>query len=441
MRMPKFKIEESKDVIVTPSGLAMVGPLIAKTDLGARLDASVVTESTDPDISHSDVIFSYIGLLCQGKTAYEDIETSRNSIFYSMALGIETVPSCATMRQRMNYGSEQWKTIVAEESMHLLKQVHPVLTPCYKNLVPLDIDVSPFDNSKTKKENVSRTYKGFDGYAPIFAYAGQEGYLVNEQLRPGKTHCQKGTEKFLDKSIRNVKQLTEDPILVRLDSGNDAKANINVCLAPETRAEFIIKRNLRKESPETWLETAKEHGVHEKVRDGKDVYTGSVFWPVSGIADPVRIVFQVTERTIKADGQCLLIPDIEVETFWTSLQSSDEVVIELYHDHGTSEQFHSEIKTDIGLERFPSGKFSTNELILSLAGLAYNMLRLIGQESQKVDDAPVRKEVHRRRLRTVIQNLITMASKLVYHARQWVLKFGCEGAWLATFRRVYNAFG
>lgn len=33
-----------------------------------------------------------------------------------------------------------------------------------------------FDNSGTKKEGVSRTYKGTDGYAPIFAYMGQEGY-------------------------------------------------------------------------------------------------------------------------------------------------------------------------------------------------------------------------------------------------------------------------
>lgn len=44
--------------------------------------------------------------------------------------------------------------------------------------VPVDIDVTPFDNSKTKKEGVSRTYKGYDGYAPIMAYIGTEGYLV-----------------------------------------------------------------------------------------------------------------------------------------------------------------------------------------------------------------------------------------------------------------------
>ena len=39
-------------------------------------------------------------------------------------------------------------------------------------------------------------------------------------------------------------------------------------------------------------------------------------------------------------------------------------VINLYHEHGTSEQFHSEIKSDLGVERFPSCHFATNSLIL-----------------------------------------------------------------------------
>ena len=33
------------------------------------------------------------------------------------------------------------------------------------------------------------------------------------------------------------------------------------------------------------------------------------------------------------------------------------------------------------VERLPSGKFETNELVLELALIAYNLLRMIGQES------------------------------------------------------------
>ena len=52
------------------------------------------------------------------------------------------------------------------------------------------MDVSPFDNSGTKKEGVAWTYKEVDGYAPNFAYLGEEGYLIHCELREGKQHCQ-----------------------------------------------------------------------------------------------------------------------------------------------------------------------------------------------------------------------------------------------------------
>lgn len=57
--------------------------------------------------------------------------------------------------------------------------------------------VTPFDNSKTRKQGVSRTYKGCDGYAPIMAYMGTEGYLINCELCEGKQHYQKHTPEFL----------------------------------------------------------------------------------------------------------------------------------------------------------------------------------------------------------------------------------------------------
>ena len=45
------------------------------------------------------------------------------------------------------------------------------------------------DNSGTKKEWVSRTYQGVDGYTPIAAYLGNEGWCVALELRPGSQHC------------------------------------------------------------------------------------------------------------------------------------------------------------------------------------------------------------------------------------------------------------
>lgn len=142
------------------------------------------------------------------------------------------------------------------------------------------------------------------------------------------------------------------------------------------------------------------------------------------------------------------MPNVEVETYWTSLPDDPGTVVKLYQAHGTSEQFHSELKpvlseaegTDLDLERLPSGKFQTNELVLLLGMVAYNLLRLIGQESLQEVDAPIRKQVARRRVRSVMQDLVYLACRLVRHARCLRLSFGRHCPWFDTWRRVYYQF-
>ncbi len=131
---------------------------------------------------------------------------------------------------------------------------------------------------------------------------------------------------------------------------------------------------------------------------------------------------------------------MEVQVFFTTLRCSPWQVIKLYRDHATSEQFHSELKTDLNLERLPSGKFATNDLVLCAGLVAYNLPRAIGQISIQEPDAPLRNKVSRRRVKTVIENLIWLASRMVEHARQTKLRFGRHSPWFQTFQRIYPAF-
>ena len=138
-----------------------------------------------------------------------------------------------------------------------------------------------------------------------------------------------------------------------------------------------------------------------------------------------RRVVRLIERTTDRHGQPLLFPALELEGWWTNLHEASftpDALIALYQRRGTSEQYHSEFKTD--LERQPSGKFDTNALVLALAALAYNILRYIGQDTLVGPDAPIRKAVHRRRLRTVLQEMIYKAARLIRHGRRYVLRFG-----------------
>ena len=407
--MNHIKIEFTNERIVPASGLSVVGAILGKSDFVKRCNRMDVTPNrSQHQIKNGDILLTYIGMLCMGKPQYQAVhEMDDDQEFYKYALGItHSIPSEETLRQRMDDIGDSLRSRILAENVKMLHMNGIVPSKLPNGYVPVDIDVTPFDNSKTRKEGVSRTYKGYNGYAPIMAYIGTEGYLVNAQLREGKQHCQCGTPAFLRETIALCRQITDEPLLIRLDTGNDSA-------------------------------------------EGKTVYTGSDWKPVTYTTEDgveknvtIRTGCEIIERTIDKYGQFLLPSDIEANTWWTNTGMTDAEVIQNYHAHGECEQFHSEIKTDMDVERLPSGKFETNELVLELTMIDYNILRMIGQETIGGRGPKPRHKVHRRRLRTVIGNLIMLASHITTHARQVVMGLGRSNVWRHAFAsKIVSLYG
>ena len=89
------------------------------------------------------------------------------------------------------------------------------------------------------------------------------------------------------------------------------------------------------------------------------------------------------------------------------------------------------------LERLPSGKFATNALILTLGGLVYNFLRAIGQLGLVSGETPVRHAAKRRRIKTVMQELMYLAARVVRTGRRLKLVFSRHCPAFAAFQTVY----
>ena len=400
---------------------------------------------TCPDHANSACLRSYIGLLAEGRTAFDEIEMRRGDRLFRDGLGLAAVPSAPTMRQRLDGAAGAFDSPLRSANSRFLSGcMHGGVVTADGMRVPLDLDVSCQNNSGSHKEGVSWTYQDYDGFAPVFAYVGTEGWMLDNELRPGSQHCQNGTPEFLERCLKSVEQIGCGKVLVRMDSGNDSEENLRLLL---DRADFIVKRNLRKESLQGWLEQAREHGKAERPREGKTVWRGTQWYAIrdrDGEEAPVRLVFDVIERTILADGTRLLLPEIEVATWWTSLEKSSEAeVIELYHQHGTSEQFHSEFKGEIGLERLPSGKFATNTTVMLAGMITYNILRRIGRDALALPAGlvPLRAEISRRRVRKVIQDIIRLACKYIHTGRQAIVKLGVYCPWSGAFRALHAAYG
>jgi hypothetical protein len=378
--------------------------------------------------------------MLEGNNDFESTGEKRGNLFFKETFGLERVYAKETVRlylEKMALDADEIIVQLRESSANIISgaPLHGLWING-KRYLPVDIDTTAMDNSKSKKEGVSRTYRGFDGYHPIIAYVGKEGYILDSELRPGSQHCQKGAVEFIGSVKEQLKRIkASGRILFRMDSGNDSFDTLKAVTA-EKGHYCIIKRNKRRENDEKWLEKAKKHGKLLKSRKGKEIWIGTLeMHPEKKVEtlEGIKCVFEVIERTIDSKGNQLLISEIEVNSWWTNLNCEAEKVIELYRDHATSEQFHSELKHDMDIERFPSGKFAVNKIVLAVAMNAYNTLRLLGQKSIEKENG---KYFKRKRLRKVISDLICVAGKLVKHGRELIFKMNEKEPMQPIFMRM-----
>jgi len=414
-------------------GLILVGQIAKKAGLCAIRSSFVK--------SAGSVIAVMFGLMTEGKKDFESAGEKRGSLFFKEAFGLPNVYAKETVRLYIEKMASEVGEVIGqlrESSARIIREapLHGLWIngKCY---LPVDIDTVTMDNSKTKKEGVSRTYRGFDGYHPIMAYAGKEGYMLDCELRPGSQHCQKGTVSFIEgvqEQLRRIKPGCR--VLFRMDGGNDSFDTLKTITSAGKTNYCIIKRNKRKENSEEWLKKAKKYGKCVSVRKGKKVLTGVLERhpkKKNEVLEDVRIVFEVIERKTDAQGNRLLIPEIEVNSWWTNLKCEAEKIIELYRDHATSEQFHSELKHDMDVERLPSGKFAVNRIVLAVAMNAFNALKLLGQKSVEKKN---QKYLRRKRIGKVIRDLICVAGKLVKHGRRLIFKINEKDPMLPVFLRL-----
>jgi hypothetical protein len=457
--MSEFLVKQLTYDLSGQAGLALIGKHLKRINLNALVDPTFPVRA---GIANSDILKSYLGLLCLGKNDFDAIEAQRMDAFFTRALHLRTVPSSPTLRQRLDAHASDWFELAERINAAVLgvkiagKPIDFGLLPC--GYLPLDVDTFAMDNSGTAKEHVGRTYAGVDGYCPLAAYLGTQGFCLELALRPGTQHSACETEYNIERVLPLAARVSAGtanaagaPLLFRADSGFDSA---KLMCAVDAQAQqlkrdvaFIIKWNPRSTPVETIAKAkvADASTPWSTLREGKRccLWSEAVELKHGQHTIKARRVYRLTERTIDKRAQQMLLPEYMLEGWSTSLPETEafgaQQIIDLYADHGTHEQFHSEFKTDMDLVRLPSGKFDTNYLVCALAAVAMNLLRLIGQHTLHGKDAPLRHAAQRRRIRTVMQELMFKAARMVRHARQWVLGLGANDGAFAVFERHWQA--
>ena len=409
-------------------------------------------------IPNSSILKATTFLQSFGMTDFNDIrEMNEDTLFVEM-IGRSISPE--TLRQRIDFlaKEENISTYVDTTVVEFLKTaIFEETIIAGKPYICLDIDVTPFANPGVKKEGISCTYKKVDGYAPIMAYFGR--YALCFDLRKGSQHSEKDAVKFLDRCFKMIKRIgiPMEKILVRVDSGHDAADFLDLCM--ENHVFFIVKRNHRRAKYDHIVNSIRS--TVTPIVDENPIFrtyyqVNHELKPVNAKYRALNCVFQLVEQHLASENTKWLLPEeeypYELHSYWTNLEVPGEngeiddlltaqTCVLLYRKHATSEQYHSELKTDMDMELLPSKYFATNKLFLQLSALSFNMLRRIGDEAIRIDERlqhhkTVRTE--RIRLRTVIEKICTMACRITKHARRLVVKFGQKAFFYDTFATIYH---
>ena len=446
--MPGFKIELTDDLISSNSGLVFVGEALHHLGFDKLLSELSCIKALKK-IPSTDILRSYLGILCIGKNSFESIEDYKADSYFRKALGLKYIPSKETLRQRLEeLSTSELELGLKSFNNKMLKRFGEFETALDTDMVPVDFDVTPMDNSKSHKEGVSNTYKQVPGFAPMMTYIGGTGYMLNNQFREGKAHSNcEGTKEYIKETINQARSITSGTLLARFDSGNDSAENI-LELSTFDNVHYLIKQNFRREDRAPYMQYAQGMAsVKETPRHGKTVFYASQkiclrFEQNNGQVKEVetRQVLRFIERTIDKHGNGLLIPDQELDAWFTDLPDSfsEQKVIALYADHGTSEQFHSEFKSDMDMERLPSGKFNTNRLVMVIGMLAFNLLRIIGQQSLKTGLIKRKRSVQRIRIRKVLQDIMYMACQFMIKCKCKTIQLAKSNAYSKPLLEAYS---
>lgn len=146
MKPVEFIIKEGDEHLTSHSGLALIGALLNRTELGARIDAEMLPGCREPKIPNGDAMKSMIGLLRMGKPDYDVIEAFREVPFFRHTLGLGQCPASPTLRQRLDVVNGAFDQIVREESARLIRNATAeigTVSTSKGELAALDIDVSP----------------------------------------------------------------------------------------------------------------------------------------------------------------------------------------------------------------------------------------------------------------------------------------------------------
>lgn len=396
-----FKLEETKDLITSHAGLALLGEFAIGLGVLSALDKNLPAPGSGAGYRASEHVFPLILMLNGGGRSLEDLRQLRDDNGLRAVLPLHKMPSSdATGDWLRRNGARGGLEGLGQVNRRALKRglKHDGIKG-----YTLDIDATGIE---AEKETARMTYKGYPGYMPIVGHLAENGLVLGDEFREG--NASPGARnlefiKYCEQQLPKGKSIKA----FRADSAAYQAQIINYCNAKQI--EYAIGADL-------------DQAV---VRQIKSI--GSSDWHVyqnGFIAETVHCMNQTKQAfrlvVIRRPVQGQLFEQTSENERYTAIATNRaqdlEQLVQWYNQRGQcSENRIKALKIGFGMERMPCGQFEANALFFRIGCLAYNVGRLFVLNT-------LDKSWHRHQVQTLRWKLYATAGKIVFRGRYVWLK-------------------
>jgi hypothetical protein len=268
------------------------------------------------------------------------------------------------------------------------------------------------------------TYTRVRGYHPLLAIAAGTGAVLMARLREGRANTARGAAHFLRETISRVRSAgATGELTVRADSGFYAHEIVKVCRS--TRARFSITI---RQSPATrrLIEVIPDDAwtpIPYWLEGGADV-AETTYTPFAAEKDAVSVRLIVRRVRPTPGSQLALLTLYDYHAFITD-RAGDTLHLEADHRrHAEIENAIRDLKSGVGLNHLPSGKFAANGAWLAVQVMAHNLARWTARIGLGAGIVTTK---------TLRRRLFSLAGRLTRSARRWTLHLAERWPWAIEF--------
>jgi len=405
-----IKLEKSEERLTSLGGLVVLEEMAQALQVWQRVDKELAGPGSGRGYRPSEFVQPLVWMLHAGGRRLEDLRELRSEQGVLENLGLRVVPDAGTvgdwLRRQGERGVEGLERVNRELIQGALEEEGEELI--------LDVDATEIE---AEKQDAQWTYHHVQGYMPLVGYVN--GICVGQEFRDGNVSPGAGILPFAKKCEAALP--AGKPIYFRSDSAAYQAEVINHYSQPghtftiTADLDAAVKGEIKNLPESVWRPYRRAQGIATDREIAETVHT---------MKETKQAFRLLVLRWLNPQPDLFETERYCYHAVATNREESAAEVIWKHNGRGQSENWHKELKLDVGMEQMPCGQKQANALYFAIGVLAYNLAQLLKRQ--------VLPESYRTAtLATLRWKVYRLAGKLVRHARGVILQIKADAEkWL-----------